>query len=119
MKLVYAKNSTVPEDAVKAYAKALKTPEGRYAAVTSARQIQPPDLKDLSLQYPSLQVPTLIVWGRQDRIVPVSVGERLHQAIPGSRLFVIEDSGHSPAEERPQVLLPVMESFLRNLETTD
>lgn len=114
MKLVYAKNSAVPEDAVKAYAKALKTPEGRYAAVTSARQIQPPDLEDISLQYPSIRVPTLIVWGRQDEIVPVSVGERLHRAIPGSRLVVIDDSGHSPAEERPQVLLPVVESFLRN-----
>ncbi len=114
MKLVYAKNSAVPEDAVKVYAKALKTPEGRYAAVTSARQIQPPDLEDLSQQYPSLRVPTLIVWGKQDRIVPVSVGEQLHQAIPDSRLFVIDDSGHSPAEERPQVLLPLVESFLRN-----
>lgn len=119
MKLVYAKDSAVPEDAVKVYAKALKTSDGRYAAVTSARQIQPPDLEDLSLQYSSLRVPTLIVWGKQDRIVPVSVGERLHQAIPGSRLFVIDDSGHSPAEERPQVLLPLVESFLRNPETTN
>ncbi|MEO6423077.1 MAG: alpha/beta hydrolase [Candidatus Nitrotoga sp.] len=118
MKQVYAKNSAVPEDAVKAYAKALKTPEGRHAAVTSARQIQPQDLNSLSLQYPSLRVPTLIVWGRQDEIVPVSVGERLHQAIPNSQLFVIDDSGHSPAEERPQVLLPVLESFLRNPDAT-
>ena len=114
MKLVYAENSTVPADAVKVYAKALKTPEGRYAAVTSARQLQPPDLEELSLQYPSLRVPTLIVWGKQDKIVPVSVGERLHQAIPDSQLFVIDDSGHYPAEEQPQLLLPVLESFLHN-----
>lgn len=119
MKLVYAESSAVPADAVKAYAKALKTPEGRYAAVVSAQQLQPPDLQELSLQYPSLRVPTLIVWGKQDKIVPVSVGERLHQAIPGSRLFVIDDSGHSPAEERPQVLLPVVNSFLRNPEMID
>lgn len=118
MKQVYAKNSAVPEDAVKAYSKALKTPEGRHAAVTSARQIQPPDLNSLSLQYPSLRVPTLIVWGRQDEIVPVSVGERLNQAIPNSQLFVIDDSGHSPAEERPQVLLPVLKSFVRNPDAT-
>lgn len=119
MKLVYAENSTVPADAVKVYAKALRTPEGRYAAVTSARQLQPLDLEELSLQYPSLQVPTLIVWGKQDKIIPVSVGKRLHQAIPDSRLFVIDDSGHSPAEEQPQVLLPLVESFLRYPETTD
>ena len=42
MKLVYAKNSAVPEDAVKVYTQALKTFEGRHAAVTSARQIQHP-----------------------------------------------------------------------------
>lgn len=119
MKLVYAENSTVPADAVKVYAKALRTPEGRYAAVTSARQLQPLDMEELSLQYPSLQVPTLIVWGKQDKIIPVSVGERLHQAIPDSQLFVIDDSGHSPAEEQPQVLLPLVESFLRYPETTD
>ena len=119
MKLVYAENSTVPADAVKVYAKALRTPEGRYAAVTSARQLQPLDMEELSLQYPSLRVPTLIVWGKQDKIIPVSVGKRLHQAIPDSQLFVIDDSGHSPAEERPQVLLPLVESFLRYSETTD
>jgi pimeloyl-ACP methyl ester carboxylesterase len=112
LKEVFFDDDAVPEDAVRVYAEGLTTPEGRCATVQTARQILPPDMENLTRQYSRIGVPTLVVWGRHDTIVPLEVGERLRDAIPGARFDVIEDSGHAPQEERPQRLVPLLQSFL-------
>ncbi|MGC2111652.1 MAG: alpha/beta fold hydrolase [Candidatus Korobacteraceae bacterium] len=55
---------------------------------------------------------TLIVWGEQDRMIPVSVGRRLQQLIAGSRLEVIAECGHLPALEKPAEFVRCVLSFL-------
>jgi pimeloyl-ACP methyl ester carboxylesterase len=47
-----------------------------------------------------IKQPTLIVWGRQDALVPLSVGERYHKDIAGSQLLVIDKCGHVPQLEQ-------------------
>jgi pimeloyl-ACP methyl ester carboxylesterase len=59
-----------------------------------------------------VKVPTLIVWGRQDAIIPLNCGELYQQALPNSRLHVIDRCGHSPALEKPQEFLQVVQAFL-------
>ena len=55
------------------------------------------DLLDFQLH--RVQVPTLVVWGQQDTLIPLSVGESIHRRIPGSSLFVVQGCGHlAPAE---------------------
>ena len=55
------------------------------------------DLLDFRLS--TLRRPTLIVWGAQDHLIPVSVGETLHRSIAGSSLAVLPGCGHlAPAE---------------------
>jgi pimeloyl-ACP methyl ester carboxylesterase len=58
------------------------------------------------------KVPTLILWGRQDPIVPLSVGEAYHRAIQGSRLKVLEDCGHRPEVERSGEFVRLVLEFL-------
>ena len=62
-----------------------------------------------------IDVPSLIVWGRQDRIAPVECGELYQQALKGSKLHVIEECGHSPHNEQPQEFLSVAMDFLGSL----
>jgi len=50
----------------------------------------------------SVKVPTLFLWGASDRLIPVAVGERAVQQLPGSELIVIDDCGHNPQMERPE-----------------
>lgn len=57
--------------------------------------------------------PTLLLWGRHDRIVPLHVGQRLNRDLPHSRLEVIEGTGHVPMEEKPHVTWQHTASFLR------
>jgi pimeloyl-ACP methyl ester carboxylesterase len=49
----------------------------------------------------SIKTPTLLVWGRQDGLVPLSTGERFHKDIPGSMLVVMDECGHIPNLEKP------------------
>ena len=59
-----------------------------------------------------VKAPTLIVWGRQDRLVPLAHGEAYCKAINGARLKVIERCGHAPQLERPAELAEMLKEFL-------
>ncbi len=59
-----------------------------------------------------VRIPTLMVWGKQDAIVPVNCGELYQQAIPKSTLLTIERCGHSPQLEKPQEFLDAIVPFL-------
>ena len=61
-----------------------------------------------------LSMPTLIVWGEQDEMIPVSVGQRLQRMIPGSRLEVIPECGHVPALEKPSEFTRCLLDFLNS-----
>ena len=56
--------------------------------------------------------PTLIVWGRQDKIVPVAGAHEYERLIPGSRKVIFEDTGHVPMIERPHRFNRLLEEFL-------
>jgi pimeloyl-ACP methyl ester carboxylesterase len=60
----------------------------------------------------SVAVPTLIVWGREDRVVDVQSAERFHHDIAGSQLALIDDAGHMVHEERPDAVNLAITSFL-------
>ena len=112
LRLAYHDDALVPEEAVAAYAAPLGLPGGREALRATACQIVPPDIDALAACYPLIDVPTLLIWGRHDRIVPLDVGERLHRAIAGSRLLVVDQAGHVPHEETPERVRPALRELL-------
>ena len=57
--------------------------------------------------------PTLLLWGENDREIPLADGERLNAAIPGSRLIVFLNCGHLPHEEYPEAFVNVVSDFCR------
>src|SRR5437762_1883966 len=56
--------------------------------------------------------PTLVVWGRKDRVVPLECGERYVKALPQARLSVIEGAGHFVEMEKPDELSKLVGGFL-------
>ena len=42
----------------------------------------------------TMDVPTLVVWGREEKSIPLSTGTRLHEKLPGSRLEILDEAGH-------------------------
>ena len=62
----------------------------------------------------SLTVPTLILWGREDKLIPVSVAAWFNSQIKGSRVTILDGIGHIPMEEAPdRSLTPVLELLAR------
>jgi pimeloyl-ACP methyl ester carboxylesterase len=61
---------------------------------------------------PRVTNPTLIVWGREDRIVPVVCGEQYRQLLPNATLRVLERCGHLPPIEQPDVYARLVGAFL-------
>ncbi len=62
--------------------------------------------------YLSAGVPTMIVWGDHDRIIPVAQGRAAHDAIAGSRLEIFEGCGHFPHCEEPLRFGEVLADFI-------
>ena len=60
----------------------------------------------------SITIPTLVVWGEQDRLVPIEEGKGYAAGIPGARLVVIPDCGHAPMIEAPVRFLKAVDAFL-------
>ncbi len=60
----------------------------------------------------TLKLPTLILWGGRDRLIPPADAERFHRDIAGSRLAVFDELGHVPQEEDPAATVAVARRFL-------
>jgi pimeloyl-ACP methyl ester carboxylesterase len=75
---------------------------------------------DTRERLPEIEIPTMVVWGLSDQIVPVEGALGYHRLIPHSRLEIFERTGHLPMLERPQRFNPLLEEFIessRPLET--
>lgn len=70
------------------------------------------DRTDLSARLHELQLPVLLLWGAQDPISPVSVGQRLAQLIPHARLQVFADAGHDLGHTHARAVAPLIERHL-------
>jgi pimeloyl-ACP methyl ester carboxylesterase len=57
-------------------------------------------------------LPTLLIWGDQDRIIPVAHGYAAHDAVPGSRLEVLPGVGHFPHVECPAAVVDILDDFI-------
>jgi pimeloyl-ACP methyl ester carboxylesterase len=66
--------------------------------------------------YLASALPTLIIWGERDDIIPVSHAHAAHRAIPGSRLVVIDGVGHFPQIEEPEQFVEALVGFIDTTE---
>jgi pimeloyl-ACP methyl ester carboxylesterase len=89
-----------PND-VSMYAAPLADPGAAHALVTTAQRIVPENFDALIRHYPSIKQKTLLLWCRNDTVVPVTTGVQLARMMPRARLQLIERCGHTPPEENP------------------
>ncbi len=62
--------------------------------------------------YPDLDVPVLVIWGREDNWIPVDRGHRLAELIPGASLRIIDGAGHLVQLDRPTALAVALTGWL-------
>jgi pimeloyl-ACP methyl ester carboxylesterase len=92
---------------------------GRHAFLHTARSVIDPfgqriDARDRL--YLAEKVPTMLIWGDQDRIIPVSHGYAAHILMPHSRLEIFAGCGHFPFNKEPERFVQVLEDFIASTE---
>lgn len=84
-----------------------------YAVTQAARQIVPNNYDKWINAYSQVEIPTLIIWGRNDKMLKLANGERLHSQLPNSTLYALEDCGHVPQEEYPEETVELLLDFIK------
>ncbi len=67
---------------------------------------------DLRTEITSITVPTLIIWGEHDKLLPLSIGRELNAAIRGSTFVVLPRSGHCPHLQEPERFNKIVAEFI-------
>jgi branched-chain amino acid transport system permease protein len=70
---------------------------------------------NVEAQLPRLRVPSLLVWGKGDRLLPPRIGRRYLELLPQARLVTLPGAGHSPHVEQPDEFAAVLGDFLTRL----
>lgn len=78
------------------------------AALAGGRYSDP----ELTTELGAIKAETLVVWGREDKLVPWQCGAAIAKAIPGARLALIADAGHAPMRERRESFNRLVHEFL-------
>jgi pimeloyl-ACP methyl ester carboxylesterase len=66
--------------------------------------------------YLTALLPTLVIWGARDTIIPVRHGVAMHEAAPGSELEILEGAGHFPHLDEPRRFAKLVEEFVRRTD---
>jgi len=115
LKLAYFDPKKITPEQIAAYAAPLAAPGGKHALLETGKRIIPRNIDELLAKYKDINVPTLIIWGQQDKIISPEAGKLLVQAIPNASLQWIDECGHVAQEERPEVAVPLVLNFLQSL----
>ncbi|HAH10300.1 MAG TPA: alpha/beta hydrolase [Alphaproteobacteria bacterium] len=118
LEMTYTDKSLVTPDLIDRYWELNSGPGMRDATI--ARFSAPweqlvAEAKAIEASLPSLTTPTLILWGADDKLVPVRAGEILRDKIKGARLIVYPAVGHVPQEEAAEASARDVRAFLQAL----
>ena len=93
------------------FIKRMEAPEAKYAFKSAfdnstSTQIGLHRLKLIE------DIPTLIIWGDKDKVIPVKHSEKFKEILKNSQLEIIQDAGHAPFAEKPALVCEMLHSFL-------
>jgi pimeloyl-ACP methyl ester carboxylesterase len=97
--------------------RSLADADARQAFVHTLRTIVDPGGQRINAAdrlYLAAAIPTMIVWGEHDPMIPVAHARAAHDAVPGSRLEVFADTGHFPHRDQPRRFVEVLVDFMQS-----
>jgi pimeloyl-ACP methyl ester carboxylesterase len=109
MKQVYSNENLVRQEVTDRYYELMLREGNREATLKRINQDEP----DQSDTIQQITTPTLILWGKKDRWIPVENAYLFHKAITGSTLVVLDEAGHVPMEEVPSESVEHVLTFIK------
>ena len=109
--LAKANHHLITEERMNAIRRPLLAADGHHSLLATSRNWNAKRIeKDAYL----IKQPTLIIWGEQDRVIPIKCGYKLHNEMLNSRFVVLKDCGHVPPEEKSELFTEIVTEFCRN-----
>jgi pimeloyl-ACP methyl ester carboxylesterase len=110
--VVSAPGRVVPERDIRGYAAPFYDLGSRHAFIATAQAIFDHNRARMGARYRAIRQPTLLVWCRHDKIVPLATGRRLARRLPNAHLAVLGGCNHLPQDEVPKALLARLRPFI-------
>ena len=85
---------------------------GQAAFYRQIAQADEAHTREIEPLYPELDLPVLVVWGREDAWIPVDRAHRLAELIPGARLELVDGAGHLLQLDQPDALAAILDRWL-------
>jgi pimeloyl-ACP methyl ester carboxylesterase len=124
VRMLFARSSRLPsawyDSAVDEFLRVFRTPRGRVALFAAARQIyleRPFGPSGFWPRLAGLVQPALFIWGDRDRMVPAAFARHVEETLPHARSIVLEDAGHVPQFEHPELTHGLISDFLHEHES--
>src|ERR671913_231542 len=114
MVAAYVRDATyqpMDDDALKPYIEPWLGAKGQEAFYRQISQNDPRYTDEVQPLYARIDRPVMIVWGEQDRWIPLKRGQQLHEAIPGSQLRRIPRCAHLAQEDAPDTVAELLTGF--------
>jgi pimeloyl-ACP methyl ester carboxylesterase len=111
LRQVFHDDARVTPERVSEYLAGAQRP-GTFPAIRSLGASLADRASVVETSLPRIQAPTLVLWGDDDRWIPIAHADRFVAAIPGSRKVVIPACGHVPQEEKPEEVARLLLSFV-------
>ena len=106
-----ANHDLISEERVDSVVRPLAAADAHHSLLATSRNWH---ANRISYDAHLISQPTLIVWGEDDKVIPLIDGYRLHDAILHSRLVVLKDCGHVPMEEKSETFAELVAGFCRD-----
>jgi len=113
LRVVSAPGRKIPDGDVEGYAEPFRDEGTRHAFIATAKAIFDDNKPKMGERYRSIRQPTLLIWCRGDKVVPLATGRRLARQIKSARLEILSRCNHLPQDEVPDALLAKLKTFLK------
>jgi 2-hydroxy-6-oxonona-2,4-dienedioate hydrolase len=101
--------SNVTEDTIRDFMNRMRLPNAKYAFMSTLLAMR--DSQGLTGRLSKISVPTLLIWGENDRMIPLAYSKE-YTEIPKSQLIIINSCGHTPFVEKPIEFNNIVLKFL-------
>ncbi|SFV59347.1 Hydrolase, alpha/beta fold family [hydrothermal vent metagenome] len=111
-KYAFYNKKLIPKNSIKYSSIYLSFPKAKYAYLKTVNQLIPDDIDSIEKRFSEINIPTLILWGKNDVAIRVDKAYRLHRDIKNSSIKVFNHAGHMIQEEIPELVSSEIIKFM-------
>ena len=112
LRLAYYRRELITPEVVAGYARPYQELPRRLSLGRLCRQLQIPPLPEIAAMLQEIRQPAVLVWGQEDRILPVSQASWVQAHLPQAQPHILPEVGHAPQEEAPDRVNEIIIDFL-------